>query len=87
MLRRNLGAKATAGMGLGRVKTQACCGAVEWRSQASDVLSVSREARLLAPSDAEARKLGGSYASGARDSRLAFVLLCLSRVDLAAVLE
>ena len=43
--------------GLGRVKTQACCGAVEWSSQASDVLSFSREAPLLAPSDAEAQKI------------------------------
>jgi len=77
-------------MGLGRVKTQACCGAVERHSQASDVLSFSREARLLAPRDAEAqksRKLCLSYSSRTRDSRLAFVLLCLSRVDLAAVLE
>jgi len=30
-----------SGLGLGRVKTQACCGAVEWRSQASDALSFS----------------------------------------------
>ena len=39
---------------------------------------LSREARLLARGDAEAlksRKLRGSYSSGARDSRLAFVLL------------
>src|SRR5262245_39269132 len=58
-----------AAQGLGCVKTQACCGAVEWRSQASDLLSFSREARLLAPSDAEAqksRKLRGSHTSGAR---------------------
>src|SRR5262245_31986170 len=47
---------STSVAGLGCVKTQACCGAVEWRSQASDLLSFSREARLLAPSDAEAQK-------------------------------
>src|SRR5262249_31297962 len=39
--------------GRGRVKTQACCGAVEWRSQASNVLSFSREARHLPPSESQ----------------------------------
>src|SRR5262249_8159539 len=45
------------------------CGAVQWRSQASDVLSFSREARLLAAGDAEAQKsreFRGTYSSGAR---------------------
>src|SRR5215831_20341230 len=65
-----------SGMGLGCAKTQACCGAVEWRSQASGVLSFSREARLLAPSDTEAkksRKFRDSYTSGAR---LAYCFSC-----------
>ena len=56
-------------VGLGRAKTQTCCGAVEWGSQTSKVLSISREARPLAPTDTQAqksRKLGGSYTSGAR---------------------
>src|SRR5215510_14145408 len=56
----------------------------------SDVLSFSREAHLFAPSDAEAqksRKLRGSYFSGARDSRLARVLLCPSRGCFGGVLE
>src|SRR4029453_3747691 len=60
---------ALSARGLGCVKTQTCCGAVEWRSQASDVLSFSREARLSAPTDAVAQKpreLRGSYTSGAR---------------------
>jgi len=42
-----------------RAKTQTCCGALEWRSQASDVLSFSREAHLSAPTEcrgAEASK-------------------------------
>jgi len=45
---------------------QTCFGAVEWRSQESGVLSLSREARFSAPIDAEAKKLRGSFASGAR---------------------
>jgi ABC-type uncharacterized transport system substrate-binding protein len=56
-------------MGLGCAKTQTCCGAVEWRSQAPDILTFSREARLSPPSDAQAqksRKLRGSHTSGAR---------------------
>jgi len=43
-------------LGLGCVKTQTCCGDVEWRSKALDVLFFSREARLSAPTDAEAQK-------------------------------
>src|SRR5262249_55420773 len=68
--------------GLSPAGMAASLAALEWHSQASGVLSVSREARLLAASDAEAqksRKLGGSYSSGAREPRLAFVLLCSSR--------
>ena len=42
--------------GPGLKRRRAADQAVEWRSQASDVLSVSREARLSAPSDAEAQK-------------------------------
>src|SRR6476620_10762648 len=61
--------RAKPAKGLGRVKTRTCCGAVEWRSQASDVLSFSREARLSAPTDAQAkksRKLRDSCASRTR---------------------
>lgn len=36
----------TTARGLGCVKMQACCGALEWRSKASGVVSVSREVRL-----------------------------------------
>jgi len=46
--------------GLGCVKTQTCCGAVEWRSQASHVLSFSREARLSAPPMQRRRNLENS---------------------------
>jgi len=66
-----------SGPALGSTKTQTCCGAVEWRSQSSDVRSFSREARRLALSNAGAqksRRLRGSYASGARDPRLTFAL-------------
>jgi hypothetical protein len=35
-------------LGLGCAKTQTCCGAVEWCSQASGVLSFSREVHLSA---------------------------------------
>ena len=52
-----------------RAKTQTCCSAVEWRSQASDVRSFSREARLLPPIDAQgqkSRKLCGSQTFVAR---------------------
>jgi len=69
-----------AAVGLGRVITQACCGAVEWHSQAPDVLSFSREARSLPPTDAQAqksRKPGGSYTSEARLTSCLFVLLCV----------
>jgi hypothetical protein len=38
--------------GLGCAKTQTCCGAVEWRSQVSDVSSFSREI-LAAPTRIE----------------------------------
>jgi sensor c-di-GMP phosphodiesterase-like protein len=38
------------------VRRRSRCGAVEWRSQASNVLSFSRAARLSAPTDAEAQK-------------------------------
>jgi len=64
-------------MGLGCAKTPTCCGAVELRSQASNVLSFSREARLLPPTDAQAqksRKLRGSYTSVARLTSCLFVL-------------
>jgi len=60
--------------GPGSVKTQTCCGALEWRSQASNVLTFSREARLLPPTDAQAqksRKLRGATLL-AHGSRLAF---------------
>ena len=55
-------------LGLGCVKSQTCCGAVEWGSQASPVLSFSREARLSTPIDAECSnvKKRGFYASVAR---------------------
>ena len=43
-------------LGLGRVKTQTCCGAVERRSQESGVPPLSREARFSAPIDAEVKK-------------------------------
>ena len=43
-----------------RAKTQTCCSAVEWRSQASDVRSFSREARLLSPTDARRKNLANS---------------------------
>ena len=55
--------------GLGRVKTRTRCGAVELRSQASDVLPSRARLRLCTPADAAAqksRKVRGSYASGAR---------------------
>ena len=57
---------ARSATGLGCAKTPTCCGTVEWRSQASNVLSFPREARLLPPTDAQAqksRKLRGSYTS------------------------
>src|SRR5215471_5285775 len=76
LLHRNAPRYAMSAAALGRAKTQTCCGDIEWRSQASDVRSFSREARLLQPTDAQAqksRKLCGSYSSGARDSRLAFM--------------
>ena len=42
-----------SGSGLGCVKTQTCCGAVEWRSQASHVLLLARGSPL-GSADAEA---------------------------------
>src|SRR5262249_5709655 len=71
---------ATSLMGLGCAKTQTCCGAVEWRSQASNVLAFSREARLLSPTDAQAQKsrnFRGSYTSVAPLTSCLFVLLCV----------
>jgi hypothetical protein len=69
------------------VKTRACCGAVEWRSQASDVLSFSREARLSAPTDAQAKK-SRNYVIPAlrvRGSRLAIhATVCRAAGDLEA---
>jgi len=56
------------GSGSWPCETQKYCGAVEWRSQASNVPSFSHETRLLPPTDAQAqksRKLRGSYTSGA----------------------
>src|SRR5215467_5959891 len=46
--------------GLSPAGMAASLAAIEWRSQASDVLSLSREARLLAPTDAECRILENS---------------------------
>src|SRR6516225_3177628 len=62
LLRRKVPTRAVSA-GLGCVETQTCCGAIEWCSQASDVLSFSREARLSAPTDAAAEisRLRGSY--------------------------
>src|SRR5262249_1464049 len=64
----------TAGMGLGCAKTQACCGAVEWRSQAS-VFFPSR-ARLASwrPVTQRRRNLENSAIPTllARGSRIAF---------------
>ena len=67
--------------GLGCVKTPACCSAVEWRSHASDsdVLSVSREARLPAhPQMQRCRNLENSAAPTLL-VRGPFMLLCVER--------
>jgi hypothetical protein len=55
--------------GLGCVKTQTCCGAVGWLSQASDVASFSRQARLSEPTDAEMQP---RFLRLSRGSHLAF---------------
>src|SRR5215467_5300792 len=59
-LRRTTRALRTAEMGLGRVNTQARCGAVEWRSQASDVLSFSLRLASWRPVTQRRRNLENS---------------------------
>jgi len=44
-------------VGLGRVKTQACCGAVEFDSHAPDVLASSREADITLPTGSISRSI------------------------------
>src|SRR5262249_13552565 len=83
LLHRNWLRPATTAPGLGCAKTPTCCGAVEWRSQASNVLSFPREARLLPPTDAQAqksRKLRSSYTSVARLTSCLFYYYVSSRV-------
>ena len=65
--------------GLGCVMTRTCCGAVEWRSQASDVPQLSREARFSAPTGAAAQKSRQSEVLTflARDSHFGFMLTCV----------
>jgi len=46
--------------GLGCVKTQTCCDAVEWCSQGSDVHHLSREVRLSALTERRCRNLDNS---------------------------
>ena len=60
---------------------------LEWRSQASDVRSSSREARFLPPTDAQAqksRKLCGSHTSVARLATCVSCYYVSSRGDLEA---
>lgn len=57
---------ATSPSGLGRAETQALKSAVEWRSQASDLLASSREAHVTMSAARKSRKPHGSQASGTR---------------------
>jgi len=67
--------------GLGCVKTQTCCDAVEWCSQGSDVHHLSREVRLSALTERRCRNLDNSEIL----ALLARLLPCvMSRGDLVA---
>lgn len=70
-------------MGLGRVKTRACCRAVEWRSQSVRRSFRLARARLPAPTDAEVQKSRNSAllcASGARPTSSRSCSMCRTRL-------
>src|SRR5262249_59854674 len=81
LLHRNVATLARTAQGLGRVKTQACCGAVEWRSQTQMFFPSRARLTSLRPVTQRRRNLENSAVPTflARDSRLARVLLCSSR--------
>jgi len=70
-------------MGLGRAKTRARCSAVEWRSNAPNVLAVSREAYVTMPDNARARNLENPVVLTllARGTRHAFLVQCVEEVS------
>ena len=68
LLRRNLWKQAKSPSGLGRAKTLARCGAVEWRSRTPNILTFSRQAHAMMPTGAprqKSRKPRSSHTSGA----------------------
>jgi hypothetical protein len=76
-------------MGLGRVKTRACCGAVECDSHAPDILASSREALVALPVGIrrDLRKCGGSCTSRPRPPFVFMVPSVVSVGDKMTVLE
>ena len=87
LLHCNEATRARSLVGLGCAKTQTCCGAVEWRSQASDVLSFSREARHSAQPLQRRRNLENCAVPTlvVRGSGLAFhAIMCRAEDDLDA---
>jgi len=79
LLRRNERASTRSRSGLGRAKTLARCGAVEWRSKTPNILTFSREAHATMPTGAprqKSRKPRSSHTSGAGLTSLLSGTLC-----------